>query len=221
MLALLAGQGFQVIGPRRIDEAIVYAPLDTFDDLPIGVTDRQMPGRYSLHDSDRRSYFDAAVGAHSLKSLLHPSSSTVWDITRNDDGALSIEMHRPDTAPLAVIGVRPCELAALEKQDRVLMGGPHINPVYAANRRGLFIVAVNCNHPSGTCFCTAMGNGPDRRERLRHPPHRIVPEKRARSSSPPRARTPAHACSSPSTPTRQRPNSSSVPTNWRRRRGTR
>jgi ferredoxin len=160
MLELLDEQGFEVIGPRRIDGVIAYAPVDSFDDLPIGVTDRQMPGRYSLHDTERRTYFGTAVGPHSMKHLLHPASSAVWDISRADDGALSIEMHQPETTPRAVLGVRPCEIAALEKQDRVLLGGPHIDPAYAANRAELFIIAVNCNEPSGTCFCVAVGGDP-------------------------------------------------------------
>src|SRR4029079_4369309 len=31
---------------------------------------------------------------------------------------------------------------------------------YAARREGLFVVAVNCHEPGGTCFCASMGTGP-------------------------------------------------------------
>ena len=35
-----------------------------------------------------------------------------------------------------------------------------VEPVYAARRTDLLIVAVNCSHPAATCFCTSMDTGP-------------------------------------------------------------
>lgn len=34
------------------------------------------------------------------------------------------------------------------------------DPIYQAHRKRVFIVSVNCTHPSETCFCTSMGTGP-------------------------------------------------------------
>jgi ferredoxin len=69
-------------------------------------------------------------------------------------------MHEPTPTRRAFLGVRPCELAAIGKQDRVLLEGPHPDPVYRANRAELFLIAVNCGDPADTCFCTSMGTGP-------------------------------------------------------------
>ena len=63
--------------------------------------------------------------------------------------------------PLAVIGARPCELAALAVLDRVLLEGAHPDPGYAAGRTGTFVVAAECGSPAGTCFCTSMGPAPE------------------------------------------------------------
>ena len=60
----------------------------------------------------------------------------------------------------AFIGVRSCELHAIAIQDRVFLSGPHVDPHYRACREGTFIVAVNCGHAAGTCFCVSMDTGP-------------------------------------------------------------
>lgn len=62
--------------------------------------------------------------------------------------------------PIALLGVRPCELAAIAVQDRVLLGGVARDTGYAARRKGAFLVAVNCTRPASTCFCASLGTGP-------------------------------------------------------------
>ena len=68
--------------------------------------------------------------------------------------------QRPPDEPLALIGVRACELSAIAIHDTVLLGGPHQDPHYRARREGTFIVAVNCAVAGGTCFCASMQTGP-------------------------------------------------------------
>src|SRR4029079_10261606 len=63
--------------------------------------------------------------------------------------------------PLALIGVRARELAALAVQDRVLLDGQAIDGDYRARRAATFIVAVECASPTSTCFCSSMGTGPE------------------------------------------------------------
>jgi sulfhydrogenase subunit beta (sulfur reductase) len=45
-------------------------------------------------------------------------------------------------------------------QDRIFAGGPFVDPDYQQRRRNIFILAVHCGHPAGTCFCASMGTGP-------------------------------------------------------------
>ncbi len=63
-------------------------------------------------------------------------------------------------APLAVVGARPCELAAMDVLDQVLLDGAYPDPRYAARRSGAFVVVAECGSPAATCFCTSMGTGP-------------------------------------------------------------
>jgi formate hydrogenlyase subunit 6/NADH:ubiquinone oxidoreductase subunit I len=53
--------------------------------------------------------------------------------------------------------VRPCDLRAIEIQDRVL-GQPGSR--YAGRRETAFVIAVNCTEPGETCFCASLGTGP-------------------------------------------------------------
>jgi hypothetical protein len=38
--------------------------------------------------------------------------------------------------------------------------GETVEPGYAARRRNLLLVAVNCTQAAATCFCTSTGDGP-------------------------------------------------------------
>jgi ferredoxin len=66
----------------------------------------------------------------------------------------------PPTQPLAIIGIRACDLAALKLQDRIFLDERFPSPDYQARRRDLFVLAVNCGRAAPTCFCTSMGTGP-------------------------------------------------------------
>jgi sulfhydrogenase subunit beta (sulfur reductase) len=151
--------GYRVVGPRMADSAIVMGEIHSLDDLPIGVTDEQDPGKYRLGKNEEGTYFDYVVGPHSLKDFVFPPQSTLMTC-RYEDGRLHIDMNDEPVTPLAVIGVRSCDLHALEAQDRIFLGDRYVNPAYQARRQALFLVAVQCGRAASTCFCTSMGTGP-------------------------------------------------------------
>lgn len=68
----------------------------------------------------------------------------------------SIEEPEAEVPQVALLGVRACDLAALAVQNRVFLGGRHPDPDYRRRREALFLVAVNCAVPGGTCFCVSM-----------------------------------------------------------------
>jgi ferredoxin len=159
LLDALRARDFRVVGPIVCDGAIVYDDLDSAADLPIGWTDAQEAGVYRLERRDDEARFGYAVGPHSWKQFLFPSRVRLWR-GRRSNGGFEVEEERHDDAPLALIGARSCELHAIEIQDRVFLGGCYTDGDYAARRRDLFVVAVNCVEPGGTCFCASMGTGP-------------------------------------------------------------
>ena len=64
------------------------------------------------------------------------------------------------TPAYAFIGVRACELAAIQIQDNIFMRSDFNDPIYRARRERVFILSVDCMYPAGTCFCVSMGTGP-------------------------------------------------------------
>jgi ferredoxin len=155
----LASQGYRVIGPVVRDGAIALGEVSGAEDLPEGWHDLQAPGSYGLEHTDDPALFAWAVGPHSVKSEVFPPRSTVWRAEVGEDTVTVVDTA-DDAPPTAVVGARPCELAALAVLDRVLGAGAGSDPVYPERRSATFLVAAECGSPSGTCFCTSMGTGP-------------------------------------------------------------
>ena len=154
----LGAGGTRTLGPVVRDGAIVPGEIHGVADLPAGYHDEQAPGSYRLFRDDGDEVFGWAVGPGSWKAELFPPTQVIWRATLEDGRFVPTEPPM-DESVVAILGGRPCELAALDVLDRVL-GEKSVDPRYAARRRRLFIVAVECGTPAGTCFCTSMGTGP-------------------------------------------------------------
>jgi ferredoxin len=158
LVARLTALGFETKGPVVRDGAVVPGPITGVADLPVGVHDEQAPGSYRLTRGDDGRLFDWAVGPGSWKAEFFPPSQEVWRAVKVGDSMQFTESA--PLAPLAIVGARPCETAALDVLDRVLKDGAHRDPVYADRREGAFVAVVECATPASTCFCSSMGTGP-------------------------------------------------------------
>lgn len=162
LIELLIQDGFEVIGPRIEQGAIVYGEIRSANDLPIGWTDRQGPGSYRLEPREDGTFFGYAVGPHSWKKYLFPPALKLWQARRTGDG-FDVRDAEPEPPRRAFLGVRGCELHAIGVQNRAFMNrnGQYTDPHYAAAIARTFLVAVECEYPAETCFCASMGTGPD------------------------------------------------------------
>lgn len=159
LISGLVEHGYQVVGPTVCDDAIVYDAIARLGDLPEGWTDRQEPGRYHLQRRADRALFGFAVGPHSWKQFLHPPVEKLWTAHSGDDRVTIADESTP-SRKFAFIGMRACEIKAIDIQDRVFCEGPYPDTAYQMRRRDAFIVAVNCGEAGGTCFCVSMHTGP-------------------------------------------------------------
>jgi ferredoxin len=160
LVSELVRRGFRVVGPTVRDGAILYEDLESATELPIGWTDTQDAGSYRLEKRDDDARFGFAVGPHSWKQFLLPPRIRLWRAHREEGAGFALEDEAETPAPLALIGVRACELHAIQIQDRVFIGGRVADQDYAARREDAFVVAANCYEPGGTCFCVSMETGP-------------------------------------------------------------
>ena len=58
--------------------------------------------------------------------------------------------------PYVFFGLHACDINALNKLDKVLMGTVYPMPYYAAKRKNMFIIGIDCR-PQPFCFCRSMG----------------------------------------------------------------
>lgn len=159
LFSVLVASGYTCVGPTIRDGAIVYDRVEGPSDLPQGWTDRQGPGVYRLEPRDDDAYFGYVVGPHSWKKYLFPPEQRLWRMRRSEAGFELVDSAK-EPPRYAFIGVRGCELAALEIQDRVFTSGAHTDGYYGRVRAEAFVVAVSCTQSAATCFCASMGTGP-------------------------------------------------------------
>ena len=160
LVAVLGERGYRVVGPTVRDGAIVLDELRSAAELPWGSTATQDAAHYRLEPRADGAAFGWAVGPHSWKSELLPARVRLWRAQRDASGVPVVEEEPAPERPLALLGVRPCDLHAIAIQDRVLRDGAYADRDYAARRERAFTVVVNCGVPGGTCFCSSMGTGP-------------------------------------------------------------
>ncbi|MEZ5114921.1 MAG: 4Fe-4S dicluster domain-containing protein [Candidatus Nanopelagicales bacterium] len=157
LLAALAHGGRTVLGPVVSDGVLRHRPLAGADDLPAAVGDEQAPGTYRLTTRDDQRVFGFAAPVDSWKPTFLPAREPVGAGGVEDvDGWSDL----PAPAPVALVGVRSCDLAAIAVQDAVLRDRQPQDVRYATRRADVLVVAVTCSDPAGTCFCASMGTGP-------------------------------------------------------------
>jgi ferredoxin len=159
ILSRLREKGYETIGPRIKNDTLIYAPIEGMDDLPRGYISEQEAAYFRLTYTGHSRYFDAIPGAQSWKQFLFPPKTEIFALRKAND---RWEASTPETKTpaYAFIGVRACELAAIEIQDKAFLRSDFNDPIYRARRERVFILTVDCMYPAGTCFCVSMGTGP-------------------------------------------------------------
>ena len=74
----LLERGYQPVGPRRRDGAVVYDCLHEVTDLPVGWTEQQDAASYRLKPRADAALFGFNNGPHSWKKYLFPPRTKLW-----------------------------------------------------------------------------------------------------------------------------------------------
>jgi len=101
---------------------------------------------------DRPFDFAAPPPLTGAKRFFFPPRETLlrWHAT-------GVDVTPPeDIAPFALVGVRPCDLAAIAYQDRFFAD----DAWYAARRSAAFLVGLDCTHACAGGFCVNVDAGP-------------------------------------------------------------
>ncbi len=156
LLDALVGDGYELIGPTVRDGAIVLERIEGVADLPRGMREVHGPGTYRLEQAGDDRLFEWAHGPDSGKRFLFPSREVVLSASR-ENGQLALEPPPLSDTKYAFVGLRSCDLHAIDVQDRVFMIA---DPAYRSRREASVFIGVNCSSPGATCFCASMGTGP-------------------------------------------------------------
>jgi sulfhydrogenase subunit beta (sulfur reductase) len=166
MIETLIGRGYTVIAPKLHGDVVKLKPITGSDEIARGLSDFQDAGHYRLEAGDENSFFEYVVGPDSAKCYFSPPSQELFALDIQN-GRFALHQSRTQVPKLALFGLRPCDLAAIRVQDRVLAGsepagatGCEAEHYYRRIRSQSILIVVNCTRPGGTCFCDSMGTGP-------------------------------------------------------------
>jgi ferredoxin len=159
IISLLKSEGFITVAPTLRDKTIIYDEIENTSELPIGWTDEQEAGHYRIKRRNDEALFGYNVGPHSWKKYLFPPKLELFEANKNGK-SFEIKTILTDSTKYAFIGVRSCELNAIQIQDKVFNNWQYKDPNYVSLRDKIFIIAVNCTKAGNTCFCVSMNTGP-------------------------------------------------------------
>ena len=93
----------------------------------------------------------------SPKSFLQPVKERVAVYTAEGS---SPEESCPACGERVLVGLRGCDVKAIEYLDKVFREGDFADPFYEARRQADVLITVDCVEPHETCFCSALGGKP-------------------------------------------------------------
>lgn len=131
---------YRLIGPTQVDGDERYAIVKSPHDLKLNQRNSRLsPKAIFFPQTEPLFYFD----------------ETSNDVNISEDNDESVQ-----TLTL-IIGLRPCDALAISLLDRVFKENEPRDPYYTKRRQSTRIITLVCCQVQPTCFCTAVGCGPD------------------------------------------------------------
>ena len=159
-IKVLVCKGYIIKAPVRREQAICIEEITSIDQFPRGWRDEQEAGHYRLeYDDTQQTFFNFTAGPQSWKQHFFPPERKLCQAVRHGNDVKFVSDPLPDEKAI-LLGVRACDIHAIEIQDKVFLDPSHLDPFYENQRRNTLIVAVNCSRAGKTCFCTSMDTGP-------------------------------------------------------------
>jgi ferredoxin len=140
LVAELVTAGTRVIAPVRAKDnakQLDYLPINALAEAALNV----------------------ALPRRSLKEFFLPASEVLLSYKQTKDG-VEIKEVPTKAKPQVILGSSPCDAAALEVVDKV-MSWEYRDELWFGRREATTIVSFLCSVMDSSCFCTAVGLGPD------------------------------------------------------------
>ncbi len=124
---------YTLYGPKIEDNTVVFGSINSAEEMML-------------------EYRNSVT---SPKELFLPRAEVVYEF----DGENFVNDAIPDQKRV-IFGIRPCDCQALSILDRIFDTEQIKDPFYVTRRQNTVIVAMGCNQPLSSCFCTAVGGDP-------------------------------------------------------------
>ena len=118
LISALQERGYTVIAPRVRDGVIAFGEVTSVDQIAHGVRDEMGPGYYRLKKDPLSRHFHYVVGQDSPKRFFFPPKLELVSL-HVEGKKFVLDRTAPKPPKLAILGVRPCDLAAIKVQDHV------------------------------------------------------------------------------------------------------
>jgi ferredoxin len=107
--------------------------------------------------------WDCLVTREPPKDVFFPQTEVLFNYTRTPDG-LALQSNEAVDKERILWGMRPCDAQAMLVQDKVFDTSEDRDVYYTNKRAKTTVVGIGCNQPLSTCFCTAVGGAPFKKD---------------------------------------------------------
>ncbi len=107
-----------------------------------------------VHSADEIE-LDYTISYTAVKNFFLPYREKLSEYTFTDDDwdqTIEYRVH-----PRVLVGLRPCDINALNILDRIFYKGTYPSPYYISRRKNTFIIGLD-HEPLPDCFCSSMNH---------------------------------------------------------------
>lgn len=132
----------KLLVPMEVDGVTRFAPWDKTGKLALGEGNTLIPPKDAMFPCNEKLFN--------------------YEMT-NEEAGISAVM--PTAEMTVILGIRPCDVRAIEALDHVFLTKGYVDEPYKIRRDNTLLVSLGCNQPEATCFCSSVGGDPMRAEK--------------------------------------------------------
>jgi sulfhydrogenase subunit beta (sulfur reductase) len=138
-------EGRTIIGPRKMGGGTARYTNTAFGELQ------------AIEDADL-CYQSTML---TLKSVLFPDNQSLYEFVKDENGVSLKNMRSVFEKEMVLLGIHPCDIASIACLDKVFSEDNLADSYYNKRREKTIVIGLTCEKSQPTCFCQAVGSGPD------------------------------------------------------------
>lgn len=115
--------------------------------------------RFALWEQGAKTALGAENTLLPPKDALFPQNEKVFNYEMSNEEA-KILPSAPAVEETIILGIRPCDVRAIQALDNVFLTKDNVDELYKTRRDHTLLIALGCIQPAPTCFCSSVGGDP-------------------------------------------------------------